>query len=219
MKVRNTLLVLMLLGAQGASGQSSSNPVSRITVLGIHASKPADTTVYCLLGDDACLVPKDDGTANHFIAQWLISHPTAKVIPVSSETQTISSSTKPASPAKHREVFVWIAYGDDILNVALVREGYYAGRSVIDMVESDQLQIERAKTIAPESSGSGFLDLRAKWRESTPKEDRPRRLVSRRSCSSPRSAQAPSLSPSPHYRRSCRPGSTATRACTRRSVG
>ena len=147
-------------------------------MLGIYASKPADTTVYCLLGGGACLVPKDAGTADHFIAQWLISHPTATVIPVSSETQTIPNSTKPASPAKHREVFVWIADGDDVLNAALVREGYYTGKSMIDMVESEQLQIERAKKIAAESPGGGFPDLMAKWRESTPKEDHPRRLVS-----------------------------------------
>ena len=178
MRIRNILLVLMLLGAQGASGQPSSNPISGMTVLGIYARKPADTTVYCLLGGGACLVPKDAGTADDFIAQWLISHPTATVIPVSSETKTIPNSTKPASPAKHREVFVWIADGDDVLNVALVREGYYTGRSMIDMVEGEQLQIERAKKIAADSSGGGFLDLMAKWRESTPKEDRPRRLVS-----------------------------------------
>jgi endonuclease YncB( thermonuclease family) len=178
MNVRNTLLLLMLLGAAGASGRPASNPVSGMTLIGIYASKPGDTTVYCVLGASACLVPRDAGTADHFIAQWLISHSTATVISVSSETQTIPNSTMPATPAKLREVFVWIADGDDTLNVALVREGYYAGKSMIDMVENEQQQIERAKKITAEHPSGGFADVMAKWRESVPTEDRPRRLIS-----------------------------------------
>jgi endonuclease YncB( thermonuclease family) len=178
MSARNVLLVFMLLGAQGTLAQPASSPVSEMTVVGIYASKPGDTTVYCLLGGSACLVPKNAGTADHFIAQWLRSHPGASVTPVSSATQTMPISTKRGSPAKLREVYIWITDGDDILNVALVREGYYAGKSMIDMVESERRQNERAKKIAAENHSAGFADMMAKWRDSIPEEDRPRRLVS-----------------------------------------
>lgn len=178
MSARNVLLVFMLLGAQGTLAQPASSPVSEMTVVGIYASKPGDTTVYCLLGGSACLVPKNAGTADHFIAQWLRSHPGASVTPVSSATQTMPISTKRGSPAKLQEVYIWITDGDDILNVALVREGYYAGKSMIDMVESERRQNERAKKIAAENHSAGFADMMAKWRDSIPEEDRPRRLVS-----------------------------------------
>jgi hypothetical protein len=178
MNARNVLLAFMLLGAQGTLGQPASSPVSEMTVVGIYASNPGDTTVYCLLGGRTCLVPKDAGTADHFIAQWLRSRPGASVTPVSSATQIMPTSTKPGSRAKLREVYVWITDGDDVLNVALVREGYYAGKSMIDMVESERRQNEREKKIAGENRSPGFADMMAKWRESIPKEDRPRRLVS-----------------------------------------
>jgi hypothetical protein len=69
MNARIVLLVFMFLGAQGTLGQPASSPISEMTVVGIYASKPEDTTVYCLLGGDACLVPKDAGKADHFIGQ------------------------------------------------------------------------------------------------------------------------------------------------------
>jgi hypothetical protein len=170
----------MLLGARGTLAQPASNPVSATTVVGIYASKSGDTTVYCLLGGDACLVPKDTGTADHFIAQWLKSHPGASVIPVSAATKTMPTSTKPGSPARLREIYVWISDGDDVLNVALVREGFYPCKSMIDMVESEHQQNERTKKIAAENHSAGFADVMAKWRDSIPKEDRPRRLVTDR---------------------------------------
>jgi hypothetical protein len=94
---------MFILGAPGALGHAASSPVSEMTVIGIYASKPGDTTVYCLLGGSACLVPKDAGTADQFIAQWLKSHPGASVTPVSSATQTMPISTKPGSAAKLHE--------------------------------------------------------------------------------------------------------------------
>src|SRR3984957_6407019 len=148
MNARNVLLVFMLLGAHRTLGQPASSPVSEMTGIGIYLSKAGDTTVYCVLGGDACLVPKDAGAADHFIAQWLRSHPGASVTPVSSATQTMPTSTKPGSPAKLREVYIWITDGDDVLNVALVREGYYPGKTMIDMVESERQQAERANKIA-----------------------------------------------------------------------
>ena len=178
MNARNVLLVFMLLGAHRTLGQPASSPVSEMTGIGIYLSKAGDTTVYCVLGGDACLVPKDAGAADHFIAQWLRSHPGASVTPVSSATQTMPTSTKPGSPAKLREVYVWITDGDDVLNVALVREGYYASKSMIDMVESERQQNERTKKIAAQNHSPDFADVMAKWRDSIPKEDRPRRLVS-----------------------------------------
>ena len=178
MNARNVLLVFMLLGARGTLAQPASNLASEMTGVGIYLSKAGDTTVYCLLGGDACLVPKDAGTADHFIGRWLKLHPGASVIPVSSATQTMPTSTKPGSPAKLREVYVWITDGDDVLNVALVREGYYASKSMIDMVESERQQNERTKKIAAQNHSPDFADVMAKWRDSIPKEDRPRRLVS-----------------------------------------
>lgn len=178
MNARNVLLVFMLLGARGTLAQPASSLASEMTGVGIYLSKAGDTTVYCLLGGDACLVPKDAGTADLFIGQWLKLHPGASVIPVSSATQTMPTSTKPGSPAKLREVYVWITDGDDVLNVALVREGYYASKSMIDMVESERQQNERTKKIAAENHNPDFADVMAKWRDSIPKEDRPRRLVS-----------------------------------------
>jgi hypothetical protein len=176
MNTRNVLL-MFILGAPCALGHAASSPVSEMTVVGIYASKPGDTTVYCLLGDSACLVPKDAGTADQFIAQWLQSHPSASVIPVSSATQTMPTSTKPGSPARLHEVYIWITDGDDVLNVALVREGYYPGKTMIDMVESERRQAERANKIAAANRSAEFADVMAKWRDSIPKADRPRRLV------------------------------------------
>jgi len=115
-------------------------------------------------------VPKDAGTADQFIAQWLKSHPGASVTPVSSATQTMPTSTKPGSPAKLHEVYVWITDRDDVLNVALVREGYYAAKSMIDMSESERQQNERANKIAAENRSADFADMMAKWRDSIPKE-------------------------------------------------
>jgi endonuclease YncB( thermonuclease family) len=178
MNARKVLLVFMLLGARATLAQPASSLASEMTGVGIYLSKAGDTTVYCVLGGDACLVPKDAGTADHFISQWLKLHPGASVIPVSSATQTMPTSTKPGSPAKLREVYVWITDGDDVLNVALVREGYYARKSMIDMVESERQQNERTKKIAAENHNPDFADVMAKWRDSIPKEDRPRRLVS-----------------------------------------
>jgi len=178
MNTRDMLLVLLFLAARGEAGQPAPTPVSGMAVVGIYARKPGDTTAYCLLGAGACLVPKDAGTADHYIAQWLMEHSAATITPVSSQTQTIPHSTKPGSPVKHREIYVWIADGAEILNVSLVREGYYAGQSMIDMVESEQRQIERANKIAAEHPNPAFADMMAKMREATPKEDRPRRLVS-----------------------------------------
>jgi hypothetical protein len=177
MKIRNLFLVLMLSGARETVGQPAPSPVSEMSVIGIYASRPGDTAVYCVLGGNACLVPKDAGNADRFIAQWLKSHSAASVTLVSAATQTMPVSTKPASPAKLREVYIWIADGDEVLNVALVREGYYAGKSMIDMVESEHQQNERAKKIAAQSPNPGFADTMAKWKDSIPKEDRPRRLI------------------------------------------
>lgn len=177
MKVQNLFLVLMLFGARETVGQPASSPVSEMTVVGIYASKSGDTTVYCVLGGSACLVPKDNGNADRFIAQWLKSHSAASVTPVSAATQTMPISTKRGSPAKLHEVYIWIADGDDVLNVALVREGYYAGNSMIDMVESEHQQNERAKKIAEQGPNTGFADMMAKWKDSIPKEYRPRRFI------------------------------------------
>jgi hypothetical protein len=177
MNARNVLL-MVILSAPGALGHAASSPVSEMTVIGIYASRPEDATVYCLLGGSACLVPKDGGTADQFIAQWLKSHPGASVTPVSSATQTMPTSTKPGSPAKLHEVYVWITDRDDVLNVALVHEGYYAAKSMIDMLESERQQNERANKIAAVNRSADFADMMAKWRDSIPKEDRPRRLVS-----------------------------------------
>lgn len=59
-----------------------------------------------------------------------------------------------------------------------MREGYYASKSMIDMVESERQQNERTKKIAAENHNPDFADVTTKWRDSIPKEDRPRRLVS-----------------------------------------
>jgi hypothetical protein len=156
-------LLLLLLIAPGLAFAEGSFPVSELTVDGIYATKSVDTTFYCILGRNTCILKLPKGAINQdaLIDSWLVAHPTAMAVPMSSHNWMFGKS----GPAQPR-VYLWIEDGADSLNVALVREGRYPAAAMADMVddyrEMADLNDEQLK----------------KERAETPEENKPHRLVS-----------------------------------------
>src|SRR3569833_3941415 len=98
-------LAVLLVSGAAVTEAYSSIPVSTLTIKGVYATKPHDSTIYCLLGSGACAVVDDAGRADAFIAQWLANHPTAVALPISEERHPplMRGMETP------REVFVWVA--------------------------------------------------------------------------------------------------------------
>ena len=128
-----------------------------LTLTGIYGTSAHDDSVYCLVGAGACLVPRDKGLADVFIANWLTGHPNATVIPISIEAKVL-----PLRAPSRREIFVWLEDGPDSLSLSLVREGFFSAQAMTDMVAADQRM--RAEM--------------EKRRLQVPEENRPRRLIS-----------------------------------------
>src|SRR5204863_3675839 len=78
-------LAALLISGMSVSKAASPIPVSTLTIKGIYATRPHDSTIYCLLGSGACAVVDDAGRADSFIAQWLANHPTAVALPTAAE--------------------------------------------------------------------------------------------------------------------------------------
>jgi endonuclease YncB( thermonuclease family) len=173
-------LILILCGivachsavANAADNQiQESFPVRELTVVGIYGRRAVDDSVYCLIGNGACLIPQDRGTADVFIGNWLTAHPKATVIPISSEAKALPNGVQ-----AQREVYVWIEDGRDSLSLALVREGFYSAQAMTDMLDAEKRVTDmEAKTLAGNERVRAQL---AKQRSRIPEESRPRRLIS-----------------------------------------
>jgi endonuclease YncB( thermonuclease family) len=157
-------LAVLLVSGASVSEATTSIPVSTLTIKGIYATKPRDSTLYCLLGSGACAVVDDAGRADAFIAQWLANHPTAAALPISDERHPPLMR----GMAMPREVFVWIEDSQESLTLALVRQGFYPAAALRDAVE--QYQLFRQPLSELNNARTGAFDI--------PAEYRPHRLVS-----------------------------------------
>jgi hypothetical protein len=155
-------LLLIFVFAPSFAGAQQPFPVSELTVNGIYATKDGDPTLYCLLGAHSCIIqlPKNAVNQDALIDSWLVAHPKATAVPISSHNFVLAGK----GPAQSR-VYLWIEDGADSLNVALVREGRYPAAAMADMVDYDR---EMAKL-----NIKGLEQERAK----TPEENRSHRLV------------------------------------------
>jgi hypothetical protein len=157
------VLLPILLVVPCFAGAQQSFPVSELTVDGIYATKRGDPTLYCLLGNETCLMKLPNGPLNQdaLIDSWLAAHPKALAVPISSHLWAFGKS----GLAQHR-VYVWIEDEAESLNLALVRQGRYPAAMMADMVESDR------ETIATSRDAGLAKELAAR-----PEENRPHRWV------------------------------------------
>jgi len=82
--------------------------------------------MYCLLGSGYFRTPRSDN-ADSLVMDWLIKHPNADVIPVS----TLSSY--PGS----KMTYCWLVDGKDTLNNYLVRNGCFPGGTMLGPKKSN----------------------------------------------------------------------------------
>ena len=158
-----------LLILPGLSLAQQPFPASELSIDGIYATKTADSTLYCLLGGEVCLVrtPLNAWNQDPLIHSWLAAHPKAMAIPMSSHVWAERKNEL------LNRVYLWIEDGDDSLNVALVREGRYPAGMMQDMLEADRQQADLFKDPKFASSRAFLEQERAK----IPEEQRPHRLV------------------------------------------
>jgi hypothetical protein len=166
-KMRSFVLLLFVLPSFAQAQQPF--PMSELSIDGIYATKTADSTLYCVLGGEACLVrtPPNAWNQDPLIHSWLAAHPKAMAIPMSSHVWAERKNEL------LNRVYLWIEDGDDSLNVALVREGRYPAEMMQDMLEADRQQADVFKDPKFASSRAVLEQERAK----TPEEQRPHRLV------------------------------------------
>jgi hypothetical protein len=96
------LWLLLALSATTSQAQERF-PASDLTIKGIYGTNAHDGSIYCPVGAGACLVPQDKGIADVFISNWLMAHPNATAIPISTEAKVLPLRAPP-----RREVFLWI---------------------------------------------------------------------------------------------------------------
>jgi endonuclease YncB( thermonuclease family) len=164
------LWLLLALSATASEAQERF-PARDLTIKGIYGTNAHDGSIYCLVGAGACLVPQDKGIADVFIANWLMAHPSATVIPISTEAKVL-----PLRAPSRREIFVWVEDGPDSLSLSLVRDGFYSARAMADMVDT-----EKRFTDMQDKAFSNDQRMRTemeKRRSQIPEGNRPRRLIS-----------------------------------------
>jgi hypothetical protein len=156
-------LLLLLLLVPVFAGAQQSFPVSELAVDGIYATRHGDPILYCLLGNETCLMQLPKNSWNHdvLIDSWLLAHPEAIAVPISSHNWIIGK----INPGQ-RTVYLWIEDKADSLNAALVREGRYPAAMMVDMVQDYR---EKMAAIGDE----GF----AKELARQPEEHKPHRLA------------------------------------------
>jgi hypothetical protein len=162
-------LTPLLLIFPGLSLAQQTFPASDLHVDGIYATRVGDPTLYCLLGNNTCIIrsPPNPWNTDPFIGNWLTAHPQATALPISSRVWAFPKSRE------IRDVYLWIQDADDSLTVALVREGRYPAGMMQDMLEADRQQADLFKD--PKFAGSrAFLE---QARAKIPEEQRPHRLV------------------------------------------
>jgi endonuclease YncB( thermonuclease family) len=164
------LWYLLALSANASQAQAGF-PARDLTITGIYGTRSHDGSVYCLVGAGACLVPQDYGIADAFIADWLIAHPNAMAIPISTEVKVL-----PLRAPSRQETFVWIEDGHDSLSLSLVREGFYSAQAMADMVDTEKRFTDmQDKAFSNDERIRNSLE---KKRSQVPEENRPRRLIS-----------------------------------------
>jgi hypothetical protein len=164
------LWLLLALSAIASQAQERI-PASDLTFKGIYGTNTHDGSIYCLVGAGACLVPQDKGISDVFIANWLMAHPNATAIPISTEAKVL-----PLRAPSRREVFVWIEDGSDSLSLSLVREGFYSAQAMTDMVDADKRFSDMQDKAF--SNDQRMRTEMEKRRSQVPEENRPRRLIS-----------------------------------------
>jgi endonuclease YncB( thermonuclease family) len=170
LNVGQICLWLLLALSATASRAQERFPASDLTIKGIYGTNAHDGSIYCLVGTGACLVPQDKGIADVFIANWLMAHPNATAIPISTEAKVL-----PLRAPSRREVFVWIDDGSDSLSLSLVREGVYSAQAMTDMVDADKrLTDMQDKAFSNDQRMRTEMEKR---RSQVPEENRPRRLI------------------------------------------
>ena len=165
--MRSFALLLLVLPSFAQAQQPF--PASELKVDGIYATKTADSTLYCLLGGEVCLVrtPPNAWNQEPLIHSWLAAHPTAMAIPISSHVWAERKNEL------LNRVYLWIEDGDDSLNVTLVREGRYPAGMMQDMLEAGRQQADVFKDPKFASSRALLEQERAK----IPEEQKPHRVV------------------------------------------
>lgn len=161
-------LLLIILPSLCSAQQSFH--ASDLQVDGIYGTRAGDPTLYCLLGGNACIVrmPPNPWNKDPFIGNWLIAHPQATALPISSRNWAFGKGQH-----MNRVVYLWILDGDDSLNVALVREGRYPAGNMQDQLEANRQQTDLLKDPKLADARALLEQERAK----IPEEQRPHRLV------------------------------------------
>jgi hypothetical protein len=125
------VFVRVMLFAIFASAAFSAEPVPIVGQLhfqGIFAWRAGGNTTYCLLGVGylQALRSHDD---NRVIGTWIAAHPKAEIVLVDTP---LSGHTSRGDVGLQ---YIWVRSGEDFLNVALIREGVFAGSVMIDPAE------------------------------------------------------------------------------------
>jgi endonuclease YncB( thermonuclease family) len=171
MIIRLALLLMLIVANHSFAEESLS--VSDFQIKGIYATKPDDFSIYCLLGGGSCLLPRDRGTADAFIASWLSTHPNAIAIPISTESKIL-----PLDMPSRREFYIWIEDGEDSLTLSLIREGFYSKQAMADMVEAERRLAELEDRALNNSHNEVMRERMEKRRSQVPLANRPQRLIS-----------------------------------------
>jgi endonuclease YncB( thermonuclease family) len=170
LNVGKICLWLLLALSATASRAQEGFPARDLTIKGIYGMRANDGGVYCLVGSGACLVPQDKGIADAFIANWLMAHPNATAIPISTEAKVLPLRAPP-----RWETFVWIEDGPDSLSLSLVREGFYSAHAMADMVDTENRFTDMQDKAF--SNDERIRNEMAKRRSQVPEANRPRRLI------------------------------------------
>jgi hypothetical protein len=134
---------------------------------GVLATRAGDNRAYSLLGSDI-IRALSFGDPNKLISTWLIDHPNSTYAIISKTTFTNTRNR-----IRSEIVYIWVEDGEQSLNVDLIRQGIFAGRTMFDMVDNarglDRLlqndptlanlkaQIEKERAAAPEDRAERLI--------------------------------------------------------------
>ncbi len=130
--MRSIFLLISLLMLKGQVVQAQQVSVSRHlplaavnfqSIFGTSGTEGSQT-IYCLLGSGFFRTPRSSN-ADSLIHAWLLKHPKAMVIPVSSFGPT--EIDNPDS----RIMYCWVVQGADTLNNYLIRTGCFPGGTML----------------------------------------------------------------------------------------
>ena len=171
--LRPTVLTMLLTLSIPIAASETTFPIHDLSIKGIYASRTGDLTIYCLLGGSICSEPQDAGLADSFISAWLSSHPDAVAVPISTQSLVLL----PPRGDSLRQVYVWIESPQESLNEALVRQGFFPGQSMSDMVDDSRRRAETLAKLAKDVNPlSATAPLQLTLRDAP--ENQPRRLIS-----------------------------------------